>query len=153
MNAMTVLRRCREADEDMRQLRQHIGRRRDTLTGAGGLQVGNPVIRETGDPDKLGRVLADIDALERQLEERRQRHACEAAAACVLLDSLPGTVADVLHGYYVRGESTAVIARRLKYTASYVRRLKRDGEQLLAAVSAEEVAAALPKWYTEGGKG
>ena len=42
---------------------------------------------------------------------------------------------------------TPEIARKEKYTAGYVRKTKRNGEQLLEMLSPERVDSVLPAWY------
>ena len=74
-------------------------------------------------------MMADIDELERSLEARKQARTVEIAAACVLLDKLQDPESSVLHGFYIKQESTASIARRLKYQDSYIRKVKINGEK------------------------
>ena len=46
-----------------------------------------------------------------------------------------------------RTPSTTEIARKKKYTPGYVRKVKRNGEQLLAMLTPERVESTLPLWY------
>ncbi len=92
-------------------------------------------------------MVADIDALERQLEARKQARGAELAAACALLDDLPELESSVLYGYYIGMESAASMARRMKYQDSYIRKVRRNGEKLLNELSGDQVAAVLPTWY------
>ena len=148
MEAITILMRCRNAAGDIRKLRESIQRRREALVNIGAPQADpNGGSRSHGDHDKTGKLLADVDALERRLEARNQDRPVELAAACVLLDMLPELESRVLHAYYVKRESTPGIARRLKYQESYIRRVKRRGEKLLGELTPEQVAETLPAWY------
>lgn len=153
MDAITILERCRRAPADIRRLELQIRQRRDALTSISAPQ-GDPDggSRTKGAPDKIALALADIDALEDRLQQRKQRQAAETAAACVLLDRLPELPSAVLYGYYVRREDTPAIGRRLRYTASYMRRMKGKGEELLAGLDESAVREALPRWYLEGGE-
>lgn len=148
MDALTILKRCRAADEDIRRLEQRIQQRRDAMTSINAPQA-DPDSGSRGprDPDKIGKILGDIDILERRLTARKQARNVELAAACVLLDGLQAMESSVLHAYYVRQEDTAVIARRMKYRDSYIRKIKARGERHLSAMAPEQVAATLPPWY------
>lgn len=148
MEAITIFKRCRAAAGDIRRLTQRIQQRRDAMTSISAPQADpNGGSHSRGDPDKIGKMLADIDALERSLETRKQARTVEIAAACVLLDRLPDLESNVLHGFYIRQESTANIARRLRYQDSYIRKVKINGEKVLGELTADQVAAALPPWY------
>ena len=150
MEAMTILRRCRGSEEEIRRLEDAIWRRRDAMTSLQSVRTDTDGgSHPTGDRDKIGRMLEDVDALERRLEDRRQAQAVETASSCAMLDVLPGLESRVLYDYYVRRMSTAAIAVRLRYTVSYIRRIKREGERLMREVDAAAVAEALPRWYLE----
>lgn len=148
MKAMTILRRCRAAQADEERLQERIWQRRDVLESVSAPQ-GDPNggSRAQGDRDKIGAILGDIDQLERELQERKEAELAEKAAAVVLLDMVPDLERKVLYDYYVRRWDTGEIARKEKYTAGYVRKTKRNGEQLLDMLGPERVAAALPAWY------
>lgn len=148
MNAMTILRRYRAAKDDIRKLQQRIDQRRDVLTSLGSLQADpNGGSKGTTDPDRNGRILAEIDELERQIEARREAEKVEANAVPALLDMVPELEGRVLFLYYVKRIDTGAIARKEKYTAGYVRKTKRNAEQLLEMLSPDRVATTLPAWY------
>ena len=66
MNAITILKRCRAAKNDIERLQQRIEQRRDVLGSLSAPQADpNGGSHGTGDKDKIGRILADIDELER----------------------------------------------------------------------------------------
>ena len=148
MNAMTIMRRCRAAKSDIERIQQRIDQRRDLLDGMSA-PLGDPNggSRPTGDLDKIGRILADIDELEREMEARKEAGDAEKAAALALTEMVPDTEGKVLYDYYVKRWDTPEIARKEKYTAGYVRKTKRNGEQLLEMLGPERVRSVLPAWY------
>lgn len=157
MKAMTVLRRCRAAKNDIERLEQRIIQRREVLDSIGAPQADpNGGSRGGMDPDKTGRILGDIDELEREIQARREEAEAERVSACALMDMVPDLEGKILYGYYVKRLDTGEIARKEKYTAGYVRKTKRAGEQLLEMLSPEQVDGTLPPWYlrkkSEGGK-
>ena len=150
MKATTILSRCRNAEADMRRLKQRIQQRREaaecitpTLDGVGGG-------RGAGGPDKIGALVAGIDELERKLRAREEARNVEVAAACVLLDTLPGSESAVLHAYYIRRDKMEAVAKRMGLSDGYARTLKADADQQLDSLSDEQVAATLPAWYFRG---
>ena len=148
MKAMTILKRCRAAQSDIERLRERIDQRRDVLSSVSA-PLGDPNggSRARGDRDKIGAILGDIDQLEQEMRDRQEEELAEKAAAVVLLDMVPNLERKVLWDYYVKRWDTGEIARKEKYTPGYVRKTKRNGEQLLDMLSPERVAAALPGWY------
>lgn len=150
MQAMVILRRCRDAEREIRRIQLRI-RQREELAGSIGAPALDPnrVGRGSGDPDKNGRLAVEIADLKDELTARRERMAVEIASAQALLDLVPETESEVLHCYYLRYMSTGEVARKLNYQEGYVRKVKRRGEEIMALLSAEQVAKTLPKWYLE----
>lgn len=148
MNAMDVLSRCRGAEERIRRTKTQIRQRRQAAAA-----IPSPMGREgppdAADGDRTARWAAEIDRLERQLRHQVERQIAETAAACLLLDRLGENESAVLYGYYVSGETVAALSRRLKYSESYIRRLKARGEGALRRLGEDEVRAALPNWYVK----
>lgn len=145
MKAMTILARCRSAEADKRRIRQQIERRREAITcitprmdADGG---------HSGERDKIGTFAATVDALERRLKQRERAQSVEIAAACALLDTLPENESAVLHEYYIKGRKVPAIAMRMRYSESYTRRIKAEGERRLSEMAESRVAEALPPWY------
>lgn len=149
MKAITVLRRCRVSAEDIERLETQIWQRRDAMTSLQSMRTDTDGGRSSGDRDKIGRMLGDIDALERAAEQRRQDQAVETAASCALLDMLPDLESRVLYGYYVKRQTTAQVARQQKYQEAYVRKVKRRAEAALALLTDERIRDTLPRWYLE----
>lgn len=149
MDAIEILRRCRTAERDIERLRIMIRQRREIIDryarapGAGGP-------REPSGP--LARILTDTEALEGRLRNREERKAAETAAACVLLDRLPELENRVLYALYLRGDTIAAAAKRLRYSEGYVRKIKARGESALGTLRGADVLAALPRWYAEDEK-
>lgn len=148
MNAIIILKRCRESKNDIERLEQRIEQRREVLDSLSAPQANpNGGSRPTGDVDKTGRILADIDELERAIAARREAAEAERIASCAIVDMVPVLEGKVLYDYYVRRWDTGTIARKEKYTSGYVRKTKRSAEQLLEMISQERVNATLPAWY------
>ena len=148
---MTILKRCRAAESDLERLQQRIDQRREVLTSIGAPQADpNGGSRATGDKDKTGRVLAEIDELERQAHARKEEENAEKVAALALIDMLPDLEGKVLYDYYVKRMDTPGIARREKYTPGYIRKTKRNAENLLSMLGEDRVKGVLPAWYING---
>ena len=156
MNARTILKRCRAAKSDIQRLDQRIEQWRDILGSLSAPQADpNGGSRGTGDKDKTGKILAEIDALEREKKAREDAYEAEKVAVCALENMVPDLEGKILHDYYVRRWDTPQIARKEKYTAGYVRKTKRNAEQLLEMLDPERVRGTLPAWYLreKGGNG
>lgn len=148
MNAITILKRCRAAKNDIERLQQRIEQRRDVLGSLSAPQADpNGGSHGTGDKDKIGRILADIDELEREMEARKEAEKAEKVASCALMDMVPDLEGRVLYDYYVKRMDTPEIARKEKYTAGYIRKTKRNAEQRLDMLGQERVRSVLPPWY------
>ena len=148
MDAITIFKRVRAAEEEISRLERQKQQRWDVLTSLSAPQA-DPTGGSHGsrDPDKNGRILADIDQLERKIQARKDRREAETVAAMLLVDMLPDLEGMVLHEYYIMRKGTTEIARRYSYTPGYVRRIKRQGETLLGILAPERVAGTLPAWY------
>lgn len=156
MKAITILKRCRAAGDDIDRLQQRIDQWHDVLTSLGAPQADpNGGSRGSGDKDKIGRIYAEIDALEREKTARQERAEAERVATRALMDLVPDLEGKILFDYYARGWDTSRIAREEKYTAGYVRKTKRAAEQLLDMLDPTRVDSTLPAWYLreKGGTG
>ena len=147
---MTILRRCRSSAEEIERLETRIWQRRDAMSSIRSPQP-DPIggSAGTGPVDKIGKMLGEVDALERRLNQRREEQAAETAACCALLDMLPDLESRVLYGYYVQRQSTAAVARQQKYQEGYVRKVKRRGEEAVVLLTEDRIRALLPRWYLE----
>lgn len=155
MRAITILQRCRDAEQDLRRIRQRIERRREAAESVSPrINAGGG--RSTAEPDKIAAFVAAITELEADLRGREQARRVEVAAACVLLDGLPENESAVLHQFYIKRQKIPAIARRLGFTEGYIRKLKTMGERMLDELPQETVRGALPCWYIreypEGGQ-
>lgn len=148
MKAITILRRCRDANEEIDRLDVSIRQKADILTNIAAPQ-GDPNGggRTQGAGDKVVRVMADKIDLERRKKDREEALMVELAAASALLDMVPSLESRILHRYYVQRKSLAVIARELNYQSGYTKRKKREGERILDLLSPERVREVLPVWY------
>lgn len=150
MKAMDILKRCRSAEEDKTRLSQLIEQRRELLDGLTGPRMdANGGGRGSPDPDKTGRLMADIDELERKKAEREEEQEVEKVATTSMMDWLSLTEGKILHLYYIGGMNTSEIGRKEKYTVGYVRKEKRKAEGKLEMLSEEQVATLVPRWYLE----
>lgn len=155
MNAIMILKRCRTAKNDIDRLQQRIEQWRDVLTSLSAPQADpNGGGHGTREMDKTGKILGDIDVLEREIAARNEAYQAEKVSVCAMMDMLPDLEGRVLYDYYVKRWDTGEIARKEKYTCGYVRKMKRKAEQLLEMIAPERVEATLPAWYLreEGGK-
>lgn len=150
MKAMTILRRLRAADGEIRRLEISIRQKREILTAKSGPQMDpSGGSHGSGSRDRIPDGLAAVDLLERKKADREARKSVEQASACALLDMVPELESKILYGYYVLGEDTTATARRLSYQPNYTRKKKRDGEKLMDLLTPERVAGTLPRWYLE----
>lgn len=155
MKAIIILNRCRAAEKDLATIQEKIERRRERLDDTSAPQVDpNGGSRGSGDRDKTGRLMGEIDALERQKQAREDAKNAEEVAAFALVDRLPDLEGKVIYKYYVKRMDTTAIAKdpkdpRNRYTAGYIRKVKRNAEQLLDMMDPEQVAALLPPWYVQ----
>lgn len=108
--------------------------------------------RSARSSDKTSELMADIDGLERALEQRRNQQQAEIVAALVLLDCLPETDSGILYRYYIKRDSVPSIAAAMGFTDGYIRKVKADAESRLDSLQEARVAAALPAWYMRGTK-
>ena len=81
------------------------------------------------------------------MEARKEAEKAEKVASCALMDMVPDLEGRVLYDYYVKRMDTPEIARKEKYTAGYIRKTKRNAEQLLDMLGQERVRSVLPPWY------
>lgn len=148
MKAMEILKRCRDAREDLARLELKLSQRRSAADSMGS-PMGGSGRHGSGPSDKVGNIAADIADLEAQKQEREYARSVEIASACALLDMVPIRESEVLYGYWVEGKTTTQVAKGKHYTVAYVRRIKRDGERQLDMLTEERVNSTLPRWYLE----
>lgn len=152
LTGMVILQRCREAAEEIAQIEARIRRQRETMEAMGGMRM-DPIGggKGTADPDRMGRMMAKLDGIEREKARRERERDAEIYSAGLLVDMLPNLEGEILHQYYVMGLSTGQIGRKMGYTGSYVRKKKADGEAVMGQIiSPERAAGTLPEWYVRG---
>lgn len=148
LTGLEILRRCRAASDEIASLDARIRRQRETMGAFGGTNLGAVGGRGSADPDRMGRMAAKLDEIERRKAAREEEMNAELCSAGLLIDMLPDTEGEILHLYYVMGLSTGDIARKIRFAGSYVRKKKSDGEDIMEhAIAPERVAATLPAWY------
>ncbi len=148
MQAMTILKRCRNAKQDLERMKAQLERREDAMRAFGGLRLDDIGGSRGGSgDDRMARMSAEKDEIERAIRDRREAHLAEVGSAIQLIDLIPELEGDILHRYYVTGDSCQGIARALRYDRSYVQRKKRDGEEAMERLPDEAVAETLPEWY------
>ena len=149
MQAMTILRRCRKAKQDLQRLDLQLERRQDAMRAFGGIRMDDiGGSRGGGGSDRMARMSAEIDEIERAIQDRKEARMAEVGSAIQLIDMLEDDMAaDVLYRYYVTGDGIAGISRAIPCDRSYVQRKKKDGESAMRQLAAEKVAETLPGWY------
>lgn len=149
MRAMTILRRCRKAKEDLKRLDLQLERRQDAMRAFGGIRLDDTGgSRAGGGNDRMARMSAEIDEIERAIQDRKEARMAEVGSAIQLIDMLEDEMAgNVLYRYYVTGDGIAGISRAIPCDRSYVQRKKKDGESAMRRLAAEKVAETLPGWY------
>lgn len=146
MKAIEILEACRAAPDEIRAIEQ---RRQEYLETAE--VMGRPPdptgVSSGRKSDKIGSfaTLAADQAAALKMRQVRQRE--ELKAARKLLDHLPSEQGNVLHLYYIRGYTLSVIAKRKRYSYSYVRRIKKAAEDALALMNEADVDGLFPEWY------
>lgn len=151
MNAVDILKHCRAAQRDITDLTEQLERKREILTALPTLKTDDTGGgRGTPERDKIGRVLADIDLIEREIRTREAERDAESIAAASFLDRLSPTESKILFEYYIKRWDTGKIASTSNYTDGYIRKAKRDAEKKLSLVSYEKIKYLFPDWYNNG---
>jgi len=148
MTAMWIFDRCKLAAGDKKALRDRITRYRESATRISAALDGVGA-RGTAEPDKLLAIMAEIDELERSIQQRDREYAAEVAAACKLLDMLPDVECKIVSRYYIDGVALNTIAREMSYSYGYVRTVKSAACTHLDDIPEAMVAALLPAWYVQ----
>jgi DNA-directed RNA polymerase specialized sigma24 family protein len=148
MTALDILRACRAADEEIAELLTRAEQRRSALT-----YISAPLPEPSGgghgtpDPDRIGAMTAEADALKKRATLRRRRHRVEVTAACDLVRYLPQLESEILFEYYVEGSSTGAIAKKHGYSEGYIRQKKKSAEAKLEKLDAKAIRDVTPNWY------
>ena len=149
MRAMTILKRCRAAKQDLTRLGAQLERRRDAMGAFGGMRLDDiGGSRGGGESDRMAAMSAEIDEIERAIRDRKEAKLAEISSAVQLIDLAENELqGEILYRYYVGGDSCGEIARTKNYDRSHVQKQKKAGEQAMGRLTGEAVAATLPPWY------
>lgn len=151
MNAVDILKHCRTAKREIEDIQEQINRKREILTALPTLKTDDTGGGHgTKEQDRTGRILADIDLLEREIQTREAERNAESIAAVTFLDRLPTIESKILYEYYIKMRSTEEIAAKNNYTGGYVRKSKRAAEKKLEFIRFEDIKYLFPEWYQEG---
>lgn len=148
MDAMTILIRCRRSNADLAELEEKARQRRDAVT-----TITAALDREGGRgpaTDRIASAAAAVADIETQAERRRERQAVELVAVVQLSDMLPGIQGRIIYLYYGKALTVRAVAKRVKYTEGYVRRLRRIAEDTLRMLPEAQVESLVPQWYIRG---
>lgn len=147
MNAVEVLARCRQADEDIAAIESNIAWYRELATNVtpkmdpiGGGHGG-------GIKDQTAAYAVEIARLEGNLETRKREKDAEEVASTKLINLLPVTVRSVMHRFYVMRETLNMVASHENYSYGYTRNMKADGLKMAREINESDVRTALPDWY------
>lgn len=131
MTGLDVLRRCQTYAQEMEQLNARIYFARDALTRC---TRSTDAQVHSGDGDKMGEILAQIDALERCAKARETAHSFEVIEAAILCGRLSDPLAArMLYGRLVEGQTMRQMMGELRLTSTdTAKALYRRGRELLA---------------------
>lgn len=148
MRAMTILKRCRAATEDLERLESRLERRQDAMRAFGGIRLDDVGGGRSSGEDRMARMSAEIDGIEREIRDRKEARIAEIGSVIQLIDMLEDDLeGEILHRYYVTGDTCQGIARTKSFDRSYVVRKKKAGEENLEKIPGDAVDATLPEWY------
>ena len=147
---MTLLRRCRAADEDIEKLERRIQRKRERMTSFGGMRMdASGGSRGTGEGDRMAGMAAALDDAERAKRDREEAKIAELNAADQLLEMVPDQESEILERYYLNGNTLSEVARKMHLSAGYVRARKTDADLAAEMINGEKMERMLPKWYLQ----
>jgi len=148
MKAMTILTRCRRAEDDLRRIQQRIQQRREAAESVVP-KTDRVGARGAAHPDWMGENLAAVSEQEARLTARERAYMAEVDAVCLILDRLTETESAVLYQFYINRQKAAYIAKKQGFSEGYVRKIKADAERAIEAIPEEWVETVVPKWYCE----
>ncbi|MDD3410335.1 MAG: hypothetical protein PHY12_05960 [Eubacteriales bacterium] len=146
MNAIDILNRCRNAQNELRRLEERINRYRACATDTSAHINPNGRVQGSGG-DSLSEFAAEISDCTAEYEKRQREYKAESYCACKLLDGLPEVECTVLYRFYLGGQTLHGIAVALSLTDGYVKSKKADGLRLISQIVSADVIALLPDWY------
>lgn len=128
MEAIEILHRCRNGEEDVWRLRRRL--RQLERCGA-----------------SADAVKDDLEACQAAMAKRIRALDAETMAACRIVDTLPDPACGILYRYFVARQSQGEIAAALHITSGYYKRKKREGLAVVQEMDGVMVDALLPEWY------
>ena len=146
MTATEILNRVKNAESDKKAIRARIRRYKESATRITAA-LENAGIHCNGQPDKMAEIVAEIDALERELKERDRRYAAEVTACCMLIDRLDELDGRIIYAYYIMGLTLDGIASTFGYTLRYVKCRKKQALNQLRSLDEATLNTFFPSWY------
>jgi len=140
---MLLLERCRRANQDIEQLADRLMMMRDSQIHISQVLDGMP--RASKKEDRMAMYVARMDALERELAERKETASLDRVFAVMVIDKALKYKArerEVLWRYYVLGMSVEEIAHMLVLSVSRIRNAKQDGINQVRQTEAEDIMLA-----------
>ncbi len=130
MTALEVFERCARADNDIARIEEKIERRRALAMGC----TAKPADSQGGGGSKdasmkLVDYMADLEALEDELQKRKNRKAMDIGCAVYLAEQLPDTMGSIMVRCFLCGQVLRDVAGDLGYSMSHIKRMKREAEQ------------------------
>lgn len=124
MNALDILKRCRDGFDEVKEIESAIQRR-----------------------EKMGIGTEELPDLQHRLQMRKRRHRAERTATLYICESLKAAERDVMFARYAERKSVAQISIFLKISESSVKRTIRIAEQNLELLGMSDMTGYLPEWY------
>lgn len=136
MTALDVFRRYAAADKEIEQLEEQIERREALATGSTARPL-SPDSGSRGSGDASMRLLdyvANKEELQAKLDTRRQLKEADRACCIYLAETLLPQLAGIMIRVYIEGKGLKQTGAELGYSASQLKRLKRQAETLCQSI-------------------
>lgn len=144
MSVLELLKRLRQREKQVSELKEKIALRRDAATnitakygeGAPGGGFGG---------DKMPTYAAQIDELSRKIGEVTQLWQAEMSYCVALCDRYEGVERTLLYNFYAKGWTMRAIAASGGYSEGYCRKIKAKLDESLKDAPVDK--SRLPDWY------
>ena len=137
MTAYDVMRRLRGRSDECEALKAKIDMRRDAVTSITAA-YGEKGSRGSAESDRYAAYAAAVTELTGELDRLRCRWQQEMDYCLRLVDRLTGPQAKLLYLYYGKSWTVSGIAKSEGYTDGYVKRVKRETDEWLRGIFADE---------------